>query len=57
MLVLDDVWEAEQLDPFLTGGRRCVRLVTTRNPALLPHSAQRIPVDQMSPEQARPVLT
>ncbi|MDG5807961.1 NB-ARC domain-containing protein, partial [Streptomyces ossamyceticus] len=57
LLVLDDVWEAEQLDPFLTGGRRCVRLVTTRNPALLPPAARRIPVDQMSRDQARAVLT
>ncbi|WP_327397010.1 NB-ARC domain-containing protein [Streptomyces phaeochromogenes] len=57
LLVLDDVWEAEQLDPFLTGGRHCVRLVTTRNPALLPPGAQRIPVDQMSRNQAKAVLT
>ncbi|MFD8635958.1 NB-ARC domain-containing protein [Streptomyces sp. NPDC059656] len=57
LLVLDDVWEAEQLDPFLVAGRRCVRLVTTRNPSLLPPDARRIPVDQMSPEQARAVLT
>ncbi|MET7887814.1 NB-ARC domain-containing protein, partial [Streptomyces avermitilis] len=57
LLLLDDVWEAEQLDPFLTGGRRCVRLVTTRNPALLPPGAQRIPVDQMSRDQAKAVLT
>ncbi|MCX4826181.1 NB-ARC domain-containing protein [Streptomyces sp. NBC_01142] len=56
LLVLDDVWEAEQLDPFLKGGRRCVRLVTTRNPALLPPGAQRIPVDQMSRDQAKAVL-
>ncbi|MFE0845877.1 NB-ARC domain-containing protein, partial [Streptomyces rochei] len=57
LLVLDDVWETEQLDPFLTGGRRCVRLVTTRNPTLLPPAAQRIPVDQMSRDQAKSVLT
>ncbi|MFF3691471.1 NB-ARC domain-containing protein [Streptomyces sp. NPDC002187] len=57
LLVLDDVWEAEQLAPFLTGGRRCIRLVTTRNPDLLPPGAQRIPVDQMSHDQARAVLT
>ncbi|MFE7030745.1 NB-ARC domain-containing protein, partial [Streptomyces sp. NPDC057621] len=56
LLVLDDVWEAEQLDPFLTGGRRCVRLVTTRNPTLLP-SMQRIRVDEMSRSQAKMVLT
>ncbi|MFF3687258.1 NB-ARC domain-containing protein [Streptomyces sp. NPDC002187] len=57
LLVLDDVWEDEQLAPFLHGGRRCVRLVTTRNPDLLPPGAQRIPVDQMSSAQAKAVLT
>ncbi|MEV6781166.1 NB-ARC domain-containing protein [Streptomyces sp. NPDC051098] len=57
LLVLDDVWEDEQLAPFVQGGRRCVRLVTTRNPALLPLGTRRIQVDQMSHAQARAVLT
>ncbi|MFI6005233.1 NB-ARC domain-containing protein [Streptomyces sp. NPDC051366] len=41
LLVLDDVWEGEQLAPFLQGGKRCVRLVTTRVPALLPPGSAR----------------
>ncbi|MFF8963173.1 NB-ARC domain-containing protein [Streptomyces globisporus] len=57
LLVLDDVWEREQLAPFLRGGRRCVRLVTTRNPNLLPSGSRRIHVDHMSPAQAKAVLT
>ncbi|NYI07570.1 NB-ARC domain-containing protein [Allostreptomyces psammosilenae] len=57
LLVLDDVWETEQLAPFLHGGRRCVRLITTRNPGLLPTGTERIPVDEMTPEQARALLT
>ncbi|MET7604899.1 NB-ARC domain-containing protein, partial [Streptomyces avermitilis] len=57
LLVLDDVWETEQLAPFLMGGRCCVRLVTTRDPDLLPPGTQRIPVDQMSRDQAKAVLT
>ncbi|WP_328450008.1 NB-ARC domain-containing protein [Streptomyces sp. NBC_00386] len=57
LLVLDDVWETEQLEPFLHGGRSCVRLVTTRKPDLLPPGARRIQVDQMSHAQARNVLT
>ncbi|MCG7204462.1 NB-ARC domain-containing protein [Streptomyces arenae] len=57
LLVLDDVWDMEQLRPFLRGGRRCVRLVTTRNPDLLPPQARRIRVDEMSSAQARIVLT
>ncbi|MGW6565646.1 NB-ARC domain-containing protein [Streptomyces sp. NPDC054975] len=57
LLVLDDVWEPEQLAPFLRGGGNCVRLVTTRVPAVLPEGAERLRVDEMSPEQARAVLT
>ncbi|MET9880401.1 NB-ARC domain-containing protein [Actinacidiphila glaucinigra] len=57
LLVLDDVWEDEQLAPFLQGGQRCLRLITTRNPALLPPGSSRIHVDQMSAEQARALLT
>ncbi|MFJ9581097.1 NB-ARC domain-containing protein [Streptomyces sp. NPDC101191] len=57
LLVLDDVWDAEQLDPFLRGGDRCVRLVTTRVPGALPRGTERVRVDQMSPAQARAVLT
>ena len=61
LLVIDDVWEAEQLEPFLHGARdRCVRLVTTRNPAVLPSSMtpeDHITVDRMSWEQARSVLS
>lgn len=57
LLVLDDVWEAEQLAPFLRGGRDCVRLVTTRVPGVLPSEAVRVRVDEMSEAQARAVLT
>ncbi|GAA2657719.1 NB-ARC domain-containing protein [Streptomyces lunalinharesii] len=57
LLVLDDVWEEEQLAPFLLGGSPCVRLVTTRNPKLLPPTARSIQVDQMSHTQSKAVLT
>ncbi|HET6855747.1 MAG TPA: NB-ARC domain-containing protein, partial [Streptomyces sp.] len=57
LLVLDDVWEDEQVRPFLRGGERCVRLVTTRVPAVLPPGAERVVVDEMTPAQARTVLT
>ncbi len=30
LLILDDVWEAEHAAPFLTGGRNCATLITTR---------------------------
>ncbi|GAA2801938.1 NB-ARC domain-containing protein [Streptomyces showdoensis] len=57
LLLIDDVWDAEQLDPFLRGGPRCVRLVTTRVPGVLPRGTERVPVDRMTPDQARAVLT
>ncbi|MFF8643237.1 NB-ARC domain-containing protein [Streptomyces sp. NPDC015345] len=58
LLVLDDVWEAEQLAPFLHGGgRNCVRVITTRRPEVLPGGADRVVVDRMSQRQAEAVLT
>ena len=57
LLVLDDVWEPEQLAPFTEGGKECARLVTTRVPELLAGRGTAVRVDQMSPEQARALLT
>jgi hypothetical protein len=57
LLVIDDVWEPEQLAPFLEGGRRCARVVTTRVPELIAGRAVPVQVDQMSPEQAQRLLT
>ncbi|MER5381781.1 NB-ARC domain-containing protein [Streptomyces sp. NPDC002688] len=58
LLVIDDVWEEEQLQPFLIGAeRQCVRLITTRNPSVLPAHAARITVDRMTYGQACLVLT
>ncbi|MFE2132027.1 NB-ARC domain-containing protein [Streptomyces sp. NPDC059466] len=56
LLLLDDVWNAEQLAPFLLGGAKCRRLITTRLPELLPGGAYRVKVDEMSAVQARQVL-
>jgi hypothetical protein len=57
LLVLDDVWEPEQLAPFTTGGTNCVRLVTTRVPGLLTGPGAVVQVDMMTHEQARALLT
>ncbi|MFC9686319.1 NB-ARC domain-containing protein [Streptomyces sp. NPDC056948] len=58
LLIIDDVWEREQLTPFLRGAERsCVRLVTTRRADVLPAAAVRIEVDRMTVEQARLLLT
>ncbi len=56
LLVLDDIWHREQLEPFTTGGKRCARLITTRIPSLAGQAVQ-VPVDEMSPAQAQRLLT
>jgi hypothetical protein len=48
LLVVDDVWDESQLQPFRIGGRRCTRLVTTRIPDLLPATTMSLRVDVMS---------
>jgi WD40 repeat protein len=57
LLVLDDIWDAIHLKPFLQGGKRCARLVTTRNENVLPADAQRIQVDAMQQQEAMQLLT
>ncbi|WP_166658075.1 NB-ARC domain-containing protein [Actinokineospora alba] len=57
LLVVDDVWSVEQLRPFLSAGRGCTLLVTTRIPDLLPDDAETVEVDQMSHPQARLLVT
>ncbi|WP_146088227.1 NB-ARC domain-containing protein [Actinacidiphila yanglinensis] len=57
LLILDDVWTVEQLQPFLAGGARCRRLITTRLPELLPPDARSVLISEMSGAQAQQVLT
>ncbi|GAA2785134.1 hypothetical protein GCM10010441_07620 [Kitasatospora paracochleata] len=57
LLMIDDVWESEQLRPFLHGAPNCVRLVTTRRPSTLDDTdARLIRVDRMTGPEARQVL-
>ncbi|MBB5938791.1 NB-ARC domain-containing protein [Streptomyces zagrosensis] len=56
LLVLDDVWSADQLAPFLIGAPNCARLVTTRIGAVVPPEAACVRVDAMTGEQAEAVL-
>jgi len=35
LLVIDDVWTADECIPFLVGGPHCAQLVTTRSPRLV----------------------
>jgi hypothetical protein len=57
LLVIDDVWNKSDLDPFLGGAPNLVRLVTTRFDHVLPHDAARVPVDAMQPAEAVKLLT
>ena len=59
LLVLDDVWNGAHLKPFLQGGKRCARLITTRDERVVPSSiplAQRIRVDAMQQDEAIQLL-
>jgi len=57
LLVIDDVWNSTHLEPFLQGGKRCARLVTTRNEQVLRADVQRIQVDAMQPQEAVQLLS
>jgi WD40 repeat protein len=57
LMVIDDVWESSQLRPFMQGGERCTRLITTRVRGVLPDDAVLVQVDEMQPDEARVLLT
>jgi NB-ARC domain/Phage integrase family len=59
LLVVDDVWTAAQLQPFLAAGEPVRLLVTTRRPAVLENVAdpRQIKVDAMPDAVARRLLT
>src|SRR5437588_4374673 len=57
LLVVDDVWDGMHLKPFLQGGTRCARLITTRNEDVLPAHAQSLVVDAMQPGEAVQLLS
>ena len=56
LIVLDDVWDRAHLNPFLQGGSRCARLITTRNLDTVPASAAKVQVDAMHQNEATAVL-
>jgi WD40 repeat protein len=57
LLVVDDVWDATHLKPFLHGGKRIARLITTRNEDVLPTNVQSLVVDAMQPGEAVQLLS
>jgi WD40 repeat protein len=56
LLVIDDVWDAAHLRPFLHRTGRGARLITTRNIDTLPRNASRVDVDAMRLNEAVKLL-
>ncbi|MEV8307171.1 NB-ARC domain-containing protein [Streptomyces flavidovirens] len=56
LLVVDNVWSAADLSPFLLGGEDCVRLVTTRNVRVCPSAARVVRLGPMAPGEIRELL-
>ena len=56
LIVIDDVWNAAHLRPFLRGGERCARLITTRQFDIAA-DARRVDVDEMATDEAVQLLT
>ncbi|NEO29640.1 MAG: hypothetical protein F6K36_04155 [Symploca sp. SIO3C6] len=54
LLVVDDVWNPEDVEPFRIGGSKCRVLVTTREAQLL--GVTRYDLNVMSPQQALTLL-
>jgi WD40 repeat protein len=52
LIVLDDAWDAAHLRPFLQGGPRCARVITTRVLDAVPADAGRVDVDAMRQDEA-----
>ncbi len=57
LMILDDVWNLAHLKPFLRGGTRCARLITTRNIAALPPKTQSLEVENMDSREAVELLS
>ena len=56
LLVVDDVWNAAHVRDLLQASAGCARLITTRNPFLLPAGAQLLELRSMGVENARALL-
>ncbi|WFB08200.1 NB-ARC domain-containing protein [Streptomyces sp. LX-29] len=57
LLVIDNVWSAADLGPFLLGGEDCVRLVTTRNVRVCPTAARVVRLGPMTSSEISELLT
>ena len=56
LIVIDDVWNGAHLQPFLVGGDRCARLITTRDSQTLPPRTLEVRVDAMHRDEAISLL-
>jgi len=52
LLVIDDVWDWTHLTPFMRGGTRGARLITTRLADVLPPGSKQVDVDAMRRDEA-----
>jgi WD40 repeat protein len=57
LLVIDDVWNAAHLEPFMRGGPGCARLVTTRQFEVAARFGTRLEVYEMGTDEAARMLT
>jgi hypothetical protein len=57
LFIIDDVWNRAHLNPFLQGGGRCARLITTRNSDTLPPKCEHIDLDAMKQQEAQQLLS
>lgn len=56
LIVIDDAWNRSHLQPFLRGGPRCSRLITTRNSDTLPTGSRQNILDAMQIDEAQNLL-
>jgi hypothetical protein len=58
LIVIDDVWDPANLEPFLRGGPGCARLITSRQLQVATDvQAKRLQLDEMSTSEAVAMLT
>lgn len=57
LLIIDDAWREQDLQPFLGGGCNTTRLITTRRDDILPLETERQAVDAMATGEALSLLS
>ncbi|HET9280182.1 MAG TPA: PQQ-binding-like beta-propeller repeat protein [Flavitalea sp.] len=57
LLVVDDVWNAGNLRPFLHGGPQCTHLIVTRNEGVLPVDCVKLYMESMTENESVALLS